>query len=56
MISQEFESNPYIQYLRCGLEESHTYIKLPSFNVFSSLLACNNYHKLRDLSTNHPFV
>jgi hypothetical protein len=37
-----------------GREISH--IKLPSFNMLSGILACDNNHELGDLTPNHPVV
>lgn len=37
-------------------ESRDTYIELPSFNVLASLLACDDYHQLGDLATNHPSI
>lgn len=34
----------------------NAYVELPSLHMFAGLLARDNYHKLRDLSSLHPFL
>ena len=31
-------------------------VELPTLNMFSSLLACDDNYELGDLAANHPFV